>query len=433
MTFRIIITGILIFTSAFAQAQAVIADSGEPLHPEALGSNFQLQTSNLKLQTSNLKLQTSNFKLQTPVIVGAERIYAYLPMLEGKQVALMVNHSSRVGDKHLADVLVSEGVCVVRIFAPEHGFRGDAPDGEHLKDGADPRTGIPIISLYGNKRSPNAEDLAGVDVIVFDIQDVGTRFYTYISTLHYLLEACAEFDKSIIVLDRPNPNGHYVDGPVLDMRLRSFVGIAPLPVVHGCTVGELARLFTGEYWTGPKPIDLTIVTCLNYTHKTFYELPVAPSPNLPNQRAVLLYPALCFFEGTAASIGRGTDAPFQVVGHPDFPEVYGFTFTPRPNAASKYPPQDGRLCRGYDFRSLSVDSLFKVGRIDLNAFLDFYCEFPDKDHFFLTSRYIDRLAGTRSLRQQVEAGSFESDIRATWQYDLEAYKKIRRRYLLYPD
>lgn len=423
MTLRKIVTGILIFTSAFIgvqQAQPGIVNAGHKVQ----SSNFVPAPRN---QTSNSKLQTS------PVIVGAERIYAYLPMLEDKQVALVVNHSSRIGDKHLADVLVNNGVCVLRIFAPEHGFRGDAPDGEHLKDGADPRTGIPIVSLYGSKRRPDAEDLAGVDVIIFDIQDVGTRFYTYISTLYYLLETSADYDIPIIVLDRPNPNGHYVDGPVLDMRLRSFVGIAPLPIVHGCTVGELARLFTGEYWTGPKQADLTIVTCLNYTHKTPYELPVAPSPNLPNQRAVLLYPSLCLFEGTAASIGRGTDAPFQVVGHPDFPEVYDFTFTPSPNAASKYPPQDGRLCRGYDFRSLSVDSLFKVGRIDLSAFLDFYCEIPDKANFFLPSRYIDRLAGTYSLRKQVEAGSFESDIRATWQEDLNAFRQIRRKYLLYSD
>lgn len=368
-----------------------------------------------------------------PVIVGAERIYAYLPMLEGKQIALVVNHSSLAGDKHLADVLFDAGVCVLRIFAPEHGFRGDAPDGELLTDGADPRTGIPIVSLYGRKRRPDAEDLAGVDAVVFDIQDVGTRFYTYISTLHYMMEACADYDIPIIVFDRPNPNGHYVDGPVLDMRLRSFVGVAPIPIVHGCTVGELARMFTGEYWTGPKPVDLTVVTCLNYTHKTYYELPVAPSPNLPNQRAILLYPSLCFFEGTSASIGRGTDAPFQMVGHPDFPNYTDFSFTPRPNAASKYPPQDSRLCFGYDYRSLSADSLFRVGRIDLSALLDFYCEFPDKANFFLPSRYIERLAGTYSLQKQVEAGSFESDIRATWQEDLDAFRQIRRKYLLYAD
>lgn len=370
---------------------------------------------------------------KAPVIVGAERMYALLPMLQGKQVALVVNHSSRVGKTHLVDTLQSSGVCLLRIFSPEHGFRGDAPDGETINDLVDKQTGVPIVSLYGAKRSPTAEDLAGVDVVVFDIQDVGTRFYTYSSTLFYLLEACGEFHVPVIVLDRPNPNGHFVDGPVLDMRLRSFVGIAPVPIVHGCTVGELARLFTGEYWTGPKHVDLTIVNCLNYTHKTYYELPVPPSPNLPNQLAILLYPSLCLFEGTLVSIGRGTDAPFQILGHPYYPDSSAFSFTPRQNQASKYPPLEGIPCRGIDFRNLSVDSLFHTDRINLTLLLDFYCEYPDKGHFFLSNRYIDRLAGTYSLRQQVEAGFFESDIRATWEDDLKKYRDIRRKYLLYPE
>ncbi len=368
-----------------------------------------------------------------PILVGAEQLNAYLPLLAGKQVGLVVNHSSRVGDKHLADTLAASGICLLRIFAPEHGFRGDAPDGQHLDDSIDSLTGAPIISVYGRKRRPDAEDLAGVDIVIFDIQDVGTRFYTYISTLFNMLDACAEYDIPILVLDRPNPNGHYIDGPMLDMRLRSFVGIAPLPIVHGCTVGELARMFIGEYWTGPKRPDLTVIPCRNYHHKRPYELPVAPSPNLPNQRAVLLYPSLCFFEGTNVSIGRGTDWPFQVAGYPDFPDTTAFSFTPLPNAASKYPPLEGRLCRGYDFRFLSVDSLVREARIDLTLLLDVYCEFPDKANFFLPSRYIEKLSGTYAFWPQIEAGYFESDIRATWQEDLDYYRAIRKNYLLYPD
>ncbi|TNE54885.1 MAG: DUF1343 domain-containing protein [Bacteroidetes bacterium] len=369
----------------------------------------------------------------TTVLVGAVQLDRYLPMLSGKQVGLVVNHSSLVYDQHLVDTLAARGVCIARIFAPEHGFRGDAPDGEYLKDGADRQTGAPIISLYGKKRYPDPEDLAGIDVLVFDIQDVGTRFYTYISTLYNILDACGNYRIPVIVLDRPNPNGHYVDGPVLDMRLRSFVGIAPLPVVHGCTVGELARLFTGEYWTGPHPPELTVITCRNYTHQTPYQLPVAPSPNLPNQLAVLLYPSLCFFEGTSVSVGRGTDWPFQVIGHPDYPDSSAISFIPTPNSGSKYPPQEGQLCRGYDFRQTSVDSLFHQARIDLRPLLDLYYSLPDKAQFFLATRYFNKLSGTFSLWQQIEDGCTEPEIRATWLTDLESFKAIRRKYLLYPD
>jgi len=367
------------------------------------------------------------------VVVGAERLDAYLPLMKGKQVALVVNHSSLVGNTHLVDTLAASGVCIARIFAPEHGFRGDAPDGEQIIDGADARTGAPIVSLYGRKRRPEPEDLAGADLVVFDIQDVGTRFYTYISTLYYLLQACGENRIPILVLDRPNPNGHYVDGPVLDMRLSSFVGIAPLPIVHGCTVGELARLFTAEHWTGPEQVDLTVIPCQNYTHSTYYAVRVAPSPNLPNQLSVLLYPSLCLFEGTSVSIGRGTDAPFQMAGHPDFPDTTAFSFTPMPNAASRFPPQEGVRCWGYDYRNLSTDSLFRQARIDLRPVLDFYCELPDKAHFFLETRYFERLAGTYSLWPQIEEGNFESDIRASWQPDLNCFREIRKKYLLYPE
>lgn len=364
---------------------------------------------------------------------GAEKTAAYLPLLAGKQVALVVNHSSLVGARHLVDTLATAGVCVLRIFSPEHGFRGEAPDGEHVRDGTDAPTGAPIVSLYGDKKRPDEQDFAGVDVVVFDIQDVGTRFYTYISTLFYVLEGCAEYRVPMIVLDRPNPNGHYVDGPVLDTRLRSFVGVAPLPVVHGCTVGELARLFAGEYWTGPVQPELTVIPCENYSHRTMYAPPLPPSPNLPNLRAILHYPSLCFFEGTAVSVGRGTEWPFQLAGHPQFQGQCIAEFTPKRNPASRYPPLEGQRCCGYDFRQTSVDSLFRQARLDLTPLLDFYCEYPDKDNFFLKNRYFERLAGTSSLRKQIAEGNFESDIRATWEADLRAFREIRRKYLLYPE
>ncbi|MBL7795297.1 MAG: DUF1343 domain-containing protein [Saprospiraceae bacterium] len=364
---------------------------------------------------------------------GAEKTTAYLPLLAGKHVALVVNHSSLVGARHLVDTLATAGVCVLRIFSPEHGFRGEAPDGEQVRDGTDVPTGAPIVSLYGEKKRPDEGDFAGVDMVVFDIQDVGTRFYTYISTLFYVLEGCAEYNIPIIVLDRPNPNGHYVDGPVLDTRLRSFVGVAPLPVVHGCTVGELARLFTGEYWTGPVRPELTVIPCENYSHRTMYAPPVPPSPNLPNLRAILHYPSLCFFEGTAVSVGRGTEWPFQLAGHPQFQGPCVAEFTPKRNPASRYPPLEGQRCCGYDFRQTSVDSLFQQARLDLTPLLDFYCEYPDKDNFFLKNRYFERLSGTSSLRKQIEEGNFESDIRATWEADLRAFREIRRKYLLYPE
>ncbi|MDW8229572.1 MAG: DUF1343 domain-containing protein [Saprospiraceae bacterium] len=370
---------------------------------------------------------------RSPVRVGAERTEVYFPLLEDKQIAVVVNHSSRVGQTHLVDTLMSAGMCVLRILAPEHGFRGDAPDGQRIADDVDRRTGIPIISLYGKKYKPSADDLAGVEAVIYDIQDVGARFYTYISTLFYVLEVCGELQIPVIVLDRPNPNGHYVDGPVLDMRLSSFVGIAPLPIVHGCTVGELARLFVGERWTGPEPPPLTVVPCEHYTHQTRYAPPLPPSPNLPNLRAILLYPSLCLFEGTVISVGRGTDWPFQVVGHPDYPGPASIEFVPKPNKGSRYPPLEGRHCRGFDFRSLSVDSLYEQRTLNLAPLLDIYCEFPNKEAFFLKNRFFDRLAGTRTLREQIEAGSSESDIRATWKSDLDAFRKIRRDYLLYPD
>lgn len=390
----------------------------------------------MRLHSITLLFWFSAFLLsaqETRVVVGAEQTALYLPRLRDKQVGLVVNPSSRIGKTHLVDSLYRLDVCITRIFAPEHGFRGAEEAGEKVKDDQDVRTGIPIVSLYGRKRKPSAEDLAGLDVIVFDIQDVGARFYTYISTLLYLTEACAANRVLLIVLDRPNPNGHYVDGPVLDMRLESFIGSVPLPIVHGCTVGELALMFEGEGWVNrQEKLLLTVIPCLNYTHKTPYNLPVRPSPNLPDMRSVLLYPSLCLFEGSTASIGRGTDTPFQVVGHPEN-ACDSFSFVPISNPAAKYPPQQGWVCKGYDLRDISIDSLRVRTQLNLKWILQFYADFPNKQSFFLPNGFFDLLAGTVTLRQQIEAGKTEDEIRAAWASDLEFYKRIRRQYLLYPE
>ena len=367
------------------------------------------------------------------VIVGAAQMPVLLPLLQGKQVGLVVNQSSLVGQTHLVDTLVSSGICVTRIYAPEHGFRGGGEAGERIPDSQDARTGIPIVSLYGRKVKPQPSDLAEVEVVVVDLQDVGARFFTYISTLLYMLEACAEQGKTVIVLDRPNPNGHFVDGPMLDMRWESFVGIAPLPIAHGCTMGELARLFVGEHWIRePQPLHLVVVPCRNYTHQTPYNLQVRPSPNLPDMRSVLLYPSICLFEGTVASLGRGTFWPFQMVGHPNFPDG-SFAFIPQSNAGSKYPPLAGKICRGFDLRQVPLDSLRNTKQLNLNYLLDFYREFPQKDSFFLANKFFDLLAGNSNLKAQIIAGCSEAEIRASWQSDLAIYREIRRKYLLYPD
>jgi uncharacterized protein YbbC (DUF1343 family) len=367
------------------------------------------------------------------VSVGAERTDFYVPLMQDKHLGLIVNNSSLVGQTHLVDTLLSLHLCVERIYAPEHGFRGEAEAGATIHDGVDDRTGVPVRSLYGRKKKPTAADLEGIDLMVFDIQDVGARFFTYIYTMWYVMEACAAEGIPVMILDRPNPNGHFVDGPVLDMRFESFVGAMPLPIVHGCTVGELARMFAGEGWMyHPQELKLQVIPCKNYTHHTRYELPVRPSPNLPNMRAVLLYPSICLFEGTSCSLGRGTDWPFQVVGHPDF-GTDTFSFIPRPNPASLNPPQQGWICKGMDLRDIPMDTLWQMGRINLQWILNFYRDFPNKPVFFLENKFINLLAGNDKLRAQIEAGKTEAEIRATWQEDLNFYKEIRKKYLLYLD
>ncbi len=360
---------------------------------------------------------------------GAWQMDLYLPMLEGRAVALVVNQTSIVGRTHLIDTLLTRGVRVVKVFAPEHGLRGQADAGEHVKDGLDARTGIPVVSLYGDKKKPAATDLAGIDVLIFDMQDVGARFYTYISTLHLIMEAGAENNIPVIVLDRPNPNGHYIDGPVLDTAYRSFIGMHPIPVVYGLTMGELARMINGERWITGK-CELTVIPCTGYDHTRSYDLPVKPSPNLPNLRSVLLYPGLCFFEGTAFSVGRGTDRQFQVVGHPDYPDR-AFAFTPEPMPGAMQPPWKGKACYGLDLSAASVDSLFANKRMDLSVLLKAYHMMP-VETFFKASSF-DRLAGGPAFRRQLEAGLSEAQIREAWRPGLAAFNALRKKYLLYPD
>ena len=368
--------------------------------------------------------------------VGAAQLDAYLPMLAGKNVGMLVNHTSMVGDRHLVDILLEKGVKIQSIFAPEHGFRGTADAGEHITDGKDPETGIPLVSLYGKNRKPQPEQLAGLDWVIFDIQDVGTRFYTYISSMSYMMDACADLGIQMLILDRPNPNGHYVDDPLVEVGHDSyvpFVGLHPVPIVHGMTVGEYAQMVNGEGWLSEDlRCKLTVIPIENYTHQTVYELPVAPSPNLPNMRSIYLYPSLCFFEGTVASEGRGTDKQFQVYGHPDYPGG-DFTFTPMPGPGSKHPKLEGQECHGYDLTGLDPMDIHDEARIHLDYFIEFYRNFPDKENLFRKNNYFDTLAGSKKLREDIEAGKSEEEIRAGWKPDLDRYREMRRKYLLYPE
>jgi uncharacterized protein YbbC (DUF1343 family) len=365
---------------------------------------------------------------KTPV-PGAVRVDIYKPLIEGKRVAIVANQTSMVGETHLVDKLLSLGIDIRVIFSPEHGFRNMADAGEEIPNGKDAKTGISLISLYGNHLKPTPDDLKGIDVVIFDIQDVGARFYTYISTLHYLLEACAENNIRCLVLDRPNPNGFYFDGNILDSAHSSFVGMDPVPVVHGLTPGEYAMMLNGEGWLkGGIKCDLTVIKCLNYDHKTFYTLPVKPSPNLPNQTAIYLYPSICFFEGTSLSLGRGTAFPFQVFGSPDLPDR-GFSFTPESVPGAKNPPLLGVNCYGTDLRDAIKLKLVPKGEINLDLIIGAYNDFPHKDKFFIP--YFDVLAGGPVLREQIQKGMTASQIRATWKDGLKKYAKIRKKYLLY--
>jgi uncharacterized protein YbbC (DUF1343 family) len=365
---------------------------------------------------------------QTP-IPGSYRIDQYKQLIAGKSVAIVANQTSMIGATHLVDKLLTEGIKIKVIFSPEHGFRNMADAGEQIENGKDPETGIPLISLYGSHLKPTPADLAGIDIVVFDIQDVGARFYTYISTLHYVIEACAENKIKCLVLDRPNPNGFYFDGNILDTAFSSFVGMHPVPIVHGMTVGEYALMINGEGWLkeGIK-CDLKVTPCSNYTHSTYYILPVKPSPNLPNQNSIYLYPSICFFEGTNLSLGRGTSFPFQVYGSPLLTDR-SFSFTPESVPGAKNPPLLGVKCFGMDLRDAINKGIVPKPEINLDLIIGAYNDFPEKDKFFTS--YFEKLAGGTLLREQIQKGMSAKEIRDTWKPGLEKFGKIRAKYLLY--
>ena len=380
--------------------------------------------------TGNRRLATGKNKEEAKIKTGADNYSKYLPLLKDKKVGIVTNQTGIVttGGKteSLVDFLVGKKIAVTTIFAPEHGFRGTADAGEHLKDGKDTKTGLPIISLYGNNKKPKPEQLAGIDVLVFDLQDVGARFYTYISSLHYIMEACAEEGIPLILLDRPNPNGGIVDGPLLEKEHSSFIGMHPIPILHGMTIGEYAQMINGEKWLkNGAQCKLTVIPCSDYKRTMHYSLPVKPSPNLPNDQAINLYASLCFFEGTNVSLGRGTNKQFQVYGSPYLPHT-GFSFTPMPNEGAKEPPFKGEVCYGED-----LSAALRVHRIELKWLLKAYTTTQDKSKFFIP--FFTKLAGTKQLQQQIEAGRTEDEIRKSWQPGLEKFKTMRRNYLIYAE
>ena len=356
------------------------------------------------------------------LILAAERTNLYLHHLENKKVGVVGNQTSMIANTHLVDSLLSLGIDIVKVFSPEHGFRGKADAGAIIKDGIDSKTGIPIISLYGKNKKPKDEQLQGIDILVFDIQDVGVRFYTYISTLHYIMESAAESNIKVIVLDRPNPNGHYVDGPILDTAFQSFVGMHPIPIAHAMTIGEYAKMINGENWITTK-CELIVIEMENYTHNTNYDLPIKPSPNLPNARSVNLYPSLCLFEGTNISIGRGTDYPFQHFGAPYMKSNY--SFMPKSGEGSKYPKHEDIMCFGTDLR-FQEDYLTAI---NLNWIIETYKQCSEKEEFF--NNFFNTLAGTDKLKKQIIAGMTVREIKASWQEGLEEFKRIRGKYLIY--
>lgn len=387
---------------------------------------------------------------QTKILAGADRTTVYLPLIKGKTVGIFANQTSMVSNTHLVDTLIKLGVDIKVIFGPEHGFRGTADAGEKVGNYIDSKTGIPVISLYGSKRRPSAEDVKDVDVLIFDIQDVGVRFYTYISSMQEFLEAALENHKPLLLLDRPNPNGFYVDGPVLDMKFTSFVGMQPIPIVYGMTIGEYGMMIAGEKWLSPKaneinafnitttpttdtPFHFLVIKCAKYTHKSKYVLPIKPSPNLPNNQSIYLYPFTCLFEGTVLSEGRGTNKQFQVFGHPSLPKNL-FPFTPNPNEGAKNSKLYGQLCYGWDLSGSVKEVLEKVdNKVQLKWLIQAYQLFSPKDSFFLKSNSFNRLAGNDILMQQIKNGKTEEEIRASWEPKLSEFKKIRKKYLLYDD
>lgn len=365
---------------------------------------------------------------------GAEQIDAYLPMLKNKNVGVFVNQTSRIGQTHLVDALRSRGIHVTKIFVPEHGFRGNVD--ERISDSVDPHTNLPIISLYGKKLKPTPADLKDLDILVFDIQDVGVRFYTFISSLQKFMEAAIENHKPLIILDRPNPNGFYIDGPVLEPKFKSFTGMQPIPFVYGMTEGEYAKMLVGEEWLNVTPksrahdLQLTVIPIVNYTHKSLYEPPVRPSPNLPNVQSIYWYASIGLLESTAMSVGRGTDKPFQYYGHPTY--HLPFSFMPTKKEGAEYPKFKNKVCYGWDLSGSKKEVLKKMaGKLQIKFMIEAYKQFPNKQNFFYGSFNSD--AGTDTLAKQIKAGLSEKEIRASWQSKINEFKKIRKKYLLYPD
>ncbi len=399
-------------------------------------STGQNEMSNQKVEISTQKDSISS-EVPKRILVGAERITEYLPLLKNKRIGIVGNQTSVILNSrsstseekkytHLVDSLLALEVDIVRVFAPEHGFRGTADAGETVKDGKDPKTGLSIISLYGDNKKPKPEQLKDLDILIFDLQDVGARFYTYISSLHYVMEASAENNIPLIVLDRPNPNGHYIDGPVLNPKHQSFVGMHPVPVVHGMTIGEYAQMINGEKWLkNGVQCDLKVIKLMNYDHTTSYSLPVKPSPNLPNDQSINLYPSLCFFEGTNVNAGRGTNTQFQVFGSPFLNKaVFDYTYTPQSMEGAKNPKHLGKLCYGRDLQNYP-----KTDRINLSWLIEAFNKTSDKSQFF--NAFFTKLAGETVLQKQIENGLSEEEIRESWQKNLEKFKTVRAEYLLY--
>jgi uncharacterized protein YbbC (DUF1343 family) len=376
----------------------------------------------------------SQNKSNQKVVVGAQQIQQYFKYIKDKSIAIVGNQTSMIGNVHLVDTLLSLDVDVKMVFAPEHGFRGDADAGEKVLDGKDPISGLPIKSLYGSKnRKPSKEILKDVDVLIFDIQDVGVRFYTYISTMHYIMEACAEQNKLLIILDRPNPNGHYVDGPVLKKGNESFIGMHPVPIVHGMTVAEYAKMINGEGWLrNSVQCSLVIIPCKSYNHSTFYDLPVKPSPNLPNMKSIYLYPSLCLFEGTNVSIGRGTNYPFQIYGSP-YIDKTNFSFSPKPVKGAKNPKHNGKSCNGYNLNLVSDSSLKKQSKLNFEWIIQMWNLTDDKTVFFRKDEFFRLLTGDNQIRNMIENNKSSIEIWMSFQDEVKQFKSIREKYLLYSD
>lgn len=371
---------------------------------------------------------SSENEVKSKIILGADQFDAYASLLKGKKVGIVANQTSVLSNtkEHLVDYLIGKKVAVRKVFAPEHGFRGTADAGEVVKDGTDAKTGIPLISLYGRNKKPTPEQLKDIDIVIFDIQDVGVRFYTYISTLHYVMEACAEQGIPILVLDRPNPNIHYIDGPILEPSQKSFIGMHPVPVVHGMTIGEYAQMMNSEGWlSNGIQAHLHLVPMKNYSRNSTYSLPIKPSPNLPNDQSINLYPSICFFEGTPINEGRGTDMQFQVFGAPNLPaSKYPFSYTPQANEGAKDPKFKGQKCNGMDLRKSP-----KLDYLNLEWLIQAYRDYPDKSKFFTS--FFPKLAGTTKLQEQIIQGKSAEEIRESWKYELGKYDLMREKYFLY--